>query len=67
MTKRLQVTDWDDQVYTETFQEKEVCENCGIVGSYTIDGDRNSVGICLKCLKENDPKIKSGWKEVKEI
>lgn len=58
--------DWGlkNNTVRETFQSDVECETCQVLGAYTIDGDNNSVGVCMKHLirfygKENIKEVKN--------
>ena len=36
-----------DELFTEVFDDKEVCEQCQKVGAFVMQDDRNSVGLCF--------------------
>lgn len=47
--KRIRVIDNSDEdlELLQTFKEEVTCEECGVKGAYTIDWDKNQVGLCL--------------------
>jgi hypothetical protein len=54
--KYLKCTYYDQyEEDTQVFKDSLECDDCNILGSYYIIGEKYEIGLCLQCLIKNSP------------
>ena len=47
--------DNDYEIDTQVFKDSLECDDCNILGSYYIIGEKYEIGLCLQCLIKHSP------------